>query len=112
MKFIVTKELGRLAKWLRILGFDTEYFTKDKLSSAVIIALRDERVILTRNSHFGEHRGLRIVNIKSDNLKDQIRQLIGELKIKPDSENMFLRCVICNEILIQIDKEKIKDKVS
>jgi len=40
MRFILTKELGRLAKWLRILGFDAEYFNQDNLSSLMVSALR------------------------------------------------------------------------
>ncbi len=111
MRFIVTKELGRLAKWLRILGFDAEYLRVDKVSTAVIIALRDGRIILTRNSRLGRHGGIKILNIKSDNLKHQIRQIMMELKIKPNIENMFLRCVICNKILKGVDKEQIKDSV-
>ncbi|MFZ5799944.1 MAG: Mut7-C RNAse domain-containing protein, partial [Candidatus Omnitrophota bacterium] len=49
MKFILTRELGRLARWLRILGFDTVYFRGCNRSSLVITALREGRIIVTRN---------------------------------------------------------------
>ncbi|MCX5714646.1 MAG: hypothetical protein NT033_07575 [Candidatus Omnitrophica bacterium] len=40
MKFVLTRELGRLARWLRILGFDAAYFDQDKISSLKTAALR------------------------------------------------------------------------
>jgi uncharacterized protein with PIN domain len=111
MKFLLTKELGRLAKWLRILGFDTEYFSQDNLSSLMIQALRDERVILTRNQRLARPTGVKITRIKAEKIKEQIAEVIKELHLQPDSETMFSRCIICNEELIEIEKEKIKDKV-
>lgn len=111
MKFILTKELGRLAKWLRILGFDTVYFNQDNLSSLIIQALRDERIILTRNQRLARPSGVKIVLIKAEKIKDQIAEILKELHIRPESEKMFSRCIICNEELVEIEKEKIKDKV-
>lgn len=50
MKFILTKELGRLSKWLRILGFDAEYFLEDRKSSLIIKALGEDRGDIERNA--------------------------------------------------------------
>lgn len=111
MKFLLTRELGRLAKWLRILGYDTAYFNQDNLSSLIIQALRDNRIILTRNHRLPQSRGVKILLIKAERIKQQIRELMEMLKLKPDSDNMFTRCIICNEELADIDKEKIKDQV-
>lgn len=111
MKFILTRELGRLAKWLRILGFDTTYFQQDKPGSLIIQALRDERIILTRNHHLPKARGLKIVIIQAETIKEQVAEVLNTLKIKPDSDKMFSRCIICNEELQLVNKEEIKDKV-
>ena len=81
MKFILTKELGRLAKWLRILGFDAEYFNQDNLSSLIIQALRDERIILTRNQRLPKHAGMKIILIKSEKIKEQMAEILKALKI-------------------------------
>ncbi|HIE36152.1 MAG TPA: hypothetical protein EYP89_02825 [Candidatus Omnitrophica bacterium] len=48
MKFILTKELGRLARWMRILGFDTIYFKSDNIGTLIVEALRENRIIITR----------------------------------------------------------------
>jgi len=111
MKFLITRELGRLAKWLRILGFDAEYFSEDNMSSLIIKALRDERIILTRNQRLPQARGLKIVLIKNEKMKKQVAEVLKTLEIKPDPQMMFSRCILCNAKLEDIAKEKVKDKV-
>ena len=111
MKFILTKELGRLAKWLRILGFDTLYFNQDNPGSLIVQALRDERIILTRNQHLPQARGVTIIHIRAETLKAQIPQIVQTLNIKLDSQRMFTRCILCNEPLVDIEKGQVKDKV-
>lgn len=111
MKFLLTQELGKLAKWLRILGFDAAYFNGDNFGSLIIDALRDERIILTRNQRLPQSRGVKIILMKSEKLKNQISEVLMTLKIKPDSDMMFTRCIICNEKLVDIPKEKVKGRV-
>ena len=111
MKLLLSKELGRLTKWLRILGFDAEYFNENNASSLLIQALRDERTILTRNQHLPQGRGIKIVLIKTEMLKAQLAEAVKALQITPDSGMMFTRCILCNVELTAVDKEKIKDKV-
>ena len=111
MKLILTKELGRLSKWLRILGFDTAYYNQDNLSSLIIQALRDERIILTRNQRLPQARGLKIVLIKNEKIKKQVEEVLKTLKIVLEPEMMFSRCILCNAQLTDIAKDKVKDKV-
>ena len=111
MKFILTKELGRLSKWLRILGFDTVYYNQDNLSSLIIQALRDERIILTRNQRLPQARGLKIVLIKNEKIKKQVAEILQTLKIVLEPEMMFSRCILCNTELVYITKDEVKDKV-
>jgi uncharacterized protein with PIN domain len=110
-KFILTRELGRLAKWLRILGFDTVYFKARNRSSLIIDALRENRIIVTRNHHINATPALRIINIQADRLDDQLKQLVRESGISLDKKQLFSRCTICNAELTFIDKEKVKEKV-
>jgi hypothetical protein len=111
MKFILTKELGRLAKWLRILGYDSKFYREDNLSTLVIIALREERLILTRNSRISRFPGPRIVKIHYDFVHKQIKQLMQQLKLEPRPKEMFTRCTICNIELREISKIRVKNKV-
>lgn len=111
MKILLTKELGRLAKWLRILGIDAVYFRQDNASSLIIEALRQERVIVTRNHRLQRPTGVRIIMIGSEKIKEQLAEVLKVLNIKPASDKMFSRCTVCNDELISIEKEKIRDKV-
>ena len=111
MKFILTKELGRLAKWLRILGFDAFYFNQDNLSSLIIQALREERIILTRNQRLVRPSGVRNVFIKAETIRRQIAEVLQALNIRPDPEMMFSRCILCNEELVGVGKETVRGKV-
>ncbi|MFH1201495.1 MAG: Mut7-C RNAse domain-containing protein [Candidatus Omnitrophota bacterium] len=110
-KFILTRELGRLAKWLRIIGYDTFYYQAGNPSTLIISALRQERIILTRNTRIGSHPGLKIIRINSDFVKEQLGQVLKDLNISPDKNLMFSRCIICNEELIKAQKNSIMDKV-
>jgi len=110
-KLLLTKELGRLAKWLRILGYDAEYARESNPASLIIQALRQERVILTRNHRLPASRGIKIITLKTQKLKEQLVETLRELKVDPQTDRMFSRCTICNKELVSIDKTKIKGKV-
>ena len=107
MKFILTRELGRLAKWLRILGFDAYYFKEDKPSSLIIEALRDDRVIVTRNQHLPEARGIKVILLKKEKIKEQVSEFLSDTGITYDPRRMFTRCIICNDELVPVDKPKV-----
>lgn len=109
MKFILTDELGRLCKWLRILGFDSR-IEKDR-RSLVIDSLKEERTILTRDSKMSRFTGIRVVKIESDFVEQQVAQLIKDLNLKIEKDRLFTRCVLCNECLEDTDRDSVKDRV-
>jgi uncharacterized protein with PIN domain len=111
MKFLLTRELGRLAKWLRILGFDSRYLGEVSSGSLIIEALREERVILTRNHRLPKSCGVKIIVLEAEKIKEQVQEALNVLKIQPESDKMFRRCILCNEELAETEKENIKDKV-
>ena len=96
---------------MRILGYDTSYFDSDRISSLIIAGLREGRIILTKNSRLSRHMGVRTVYIEDDFVKGQLRQVINELNLKPDEEDMFTRCVICNILLEGAKKQTVRGKV-
>jgi len=111
MKFLLTKELGRLAKWLRILGYDAEYCDNSNHSALIILALRDDRVILTRNQHLPRHTGIPIILVNAQELKQQLGEVVKTLKLEVNKDIIFTRCILCNTLLVPIDKVKVQDKV-
>jgi hypothetical protein len=111
MKFILSRELGRLAKWLRILGFDTAYFNQDNTAGLIIQALREERLIITRNHRLAGSSRIKTFLVKTERLKDQLSEILKGLKLDINGDMMFSRCIICNVELEHIDKEKARSKV-
>jgi len=109
MKFIVTDELGRLLRWLRILGFDT--VLEKNRAGLVIRSLREERIILTRDSKISRFTGIRTIKIDSDFVEEQLEQLIRKLNLKIDRNNIFSICILCNEALEPAGKNSVKGEV-
>jgi len=108
VKFILTKEVGRLCRWLRILGFDAEYFLENNLATLIIKALRENRVIVTRKKKIDD---LKVIRVYANDVKEQLREVLIQLELRPDEEKMFTRCVICNKTLEKVEKEEVKEKV-
>lgn len=114
MKFLATAELGRLCKWLRILGYDCEYCAtpvEESLTSLKIRSLQEDRVILTRNIRIGKRSGYKVVHVESDFVEDQIKGVLKDLNLKIEEDAMFTRCTLCNLMLERIDKKDAEGNV-
>ena len=106
MRFVVDAMFGTLAKWLRILGFDT-IFAKDMDDNEIMaLAERENRIIITRDKELAKRSGNSLF-LNSDVLEEQIKQV---LKRYPADENGTLtRCLLCNSILIPVEKAEVRD---
>ena len=114
MRFLATAELGRLCKWLRILGYDCEYCDRPgerNSSSLKIRSLQEDRVILTRNVRLGKRTGYKVVRVESDHVNEQLRQVLEELRLDVDEKAMFTRCILCNLPLESVARDETKGKV-
>lgn len=110
-KFIVDYMCGRLAKWLRMLGYDTVYLNKNLKQKILLKSLQEQRIVITRNTKLSPKKAYKLIFIKYDKVFDQIKQVFEELKLRPTEENFFHRCSLCNSLLVEIEKEKIKEVV-
>jgi uncharacterized protein with PIN domain len=115
MKFIVDHNVGKLVKWLRMLGYDTEFFTGDDDWRMVITALRQDRILLTKDSgimKMGVVSGgkVRAVFIESDNAEEQIRQVSSTVDLDFHT-GLFTRCMECNSLLERRSIDEVKDRV-
>lgn len=106
MKFIADEMLGKLAKWLRIFGYDTLYLQHIKDSALLRLSITERRVLLTRDTLLIKRRGVKnFLFISYDHTFDQIKQVVSELGL-PYPDNPFSRCIICNAPVIPYSKEE------
>jgi uncharacterized protein with PIN domain len=111
MKFLVDRMLGKLAKWLRMLGYDTLYYQGEDLHQLIHLARQEGRVILTRNTKLIPKRQEdRILRVREDDPTLQLRDLILKGYISLD-EKLFSRCLLCNTLLDEIQKGEVEGKV-
>jgi hypothetical protein len=112
MKFICDDMLGKLARLLRALGFDTFYQKEIPDHQLLRQALEEDRVVVTRDRKLVQVKTVpKYVLIWSDQPVAQLEELLQKLSVSLDQENVFSRCLECNTILKRVEKEKVKDKV-
>jgi len=107
-RFIADSMLGRLARWLRILGYDTAYENVITDEALVERAVREQRWLLTRDRRLAIRKLIRDRHtlIMSDVVEGQLRQLHRDLKIDLDmTHQRDYRCAGCNVVLISISPE-------
>jgi len=112
MKFVVDCMLGKLAKWLKILGFDALFFSKIEDDALLDIAADENRVLLTRDTGLIEKsKRIKLLFIESENWRTQVEQVLDEFDlwrdVKPNS-----RCIECNVRIKDLPREKAKNLVT
>jgi uncharacterized protein len=109
--FAAEKTLGKLAKWLRLLGFDTLY--KPAISTEHFIAvLENDRIFLTRTQRIKKQLAARkFIFVKSDHLEQQLSQVLRELDLKTPDMRPFSRCLQCNVQIIAAQKDLLWGRV-
>jgi uncharacterized protein with PIN domain len=107
--------VGKLFKLLRLLGFDTVFFTGQDDSQMVDLAVSENRIILTRDTHIPEMKIVsngkaKAILIRDDNVDSQIQQVIEDLKLK-EKARPFSLCLECNLPLERRTWQQVKDRV-
>lgn len=102
--------LGRLARWLRIIGQDVTYGPHLSGYGLVREARREGRLILTRDRGIGKRNPPDYLLIQSDRFREQLRQVVEACGLDPWKE-AFSRCVECNARLEPISKSAIQERV-
>ncbi|MGD8342957.1 MAG: Mut7-C RNAse domain-containing protein [Desulfobacterales bacterium] len=109
--FAAERTLGRLTKWLRLLGFDTLY-ESDLADKKFIDTLENDRILLTRTRRIRiQFASRRMIFVESDHLEQQLEQIFRELGLKADQTKPFSRCLQCNVRIVAVSKDRLRGRI-
>ncbi len=114
-KFIADNNVGKLARWLRLVGYDTVLLKQKDDAQMIKLALDLNRVILTKDAQFMRRRlvtsgALKTLHIEQDDPEVQIQEVAESLSLDYDFKP-FSRCLECNQALVARDKKDVKDLI-
>ena len=102
--------LGRLVKWLRIIGQDVIYGPHLTGYGLIRAARAENRLILTRDRGLKHKQPPPFLFIESDHYRDQLRQVVGQCGLRL-GDGLFVRCIECNTLLQSRPKEALEKVV-
>jgi len=110
-RFLADRMLGRLARWLRILGYDTAYLPQLSPVGVMREGRRQGRLILTRDTRLLRRKDAPpLLFVHSDHFREQLFQVIDTLHLDP-TRALFSRCVECNRVLQEAAKDEVREQV-
>ena len=112
--FLVDGNVGRLAKWLRAMGYDARFMPERDDNNLVRTALQEDRILLTRDSLLMRRKlvttgVLQALLIRDDDYLVQLRQVVEALGL--DTSGEFTRCMECNQPLKEIPRDAVRERV-
>ncbi|SMH72142.1 Mut7-C RNAse domain-containing protein [Candidatus Nitrosotalea okcheonensis] len=113
--FVVDSMLGNLAKKLRILGYDSKYFSSIEDDKLILIAKNEKRIILTKDEQLtkkAEKQEIEFILIRGNDESEQIMQIDAKVNFGifvADTNNS--RCILCNGNLQSVEKYRIIGKI-
>src|SRR3989338_8207156 len=110
-KFLVDTMLGRLAQWLRILGFDAKLLAVSQRKRMLEQSFLERRILITQEAKLYNAHAYKLVILREQHWWDQLARVWKTLALGPvSSDQIFSRCTGCNQETKKIPKSKIDPK--
>lgn len=114
MRFITDGMLGKLTRWLRILGHDVHYYKSRDDKELVEMAKSEKRVLLTRDHklyHQALTQRIEAVLVEARDRAEKLADLAKQFNIKLEVDLSVSRCPKCNTPIKAVSKEAVLNKI-
>jgi len=111
-KFITDATLGKLAKWLRLLGYNTIVYPKEAGREMLRLAQAEKRIVLTRRADMAQRQFSGSLHLLTQiDTAAQLREVIDKCSLNIVKEKMFAICLICNKTLNPVARDQARHMV-
>ncbi|RLI00256.1 hypothetical protein DRO28_00255 [Candidatus Bathyarchaeota archaeon] len=113
-KFVVDGMLGKLARWLRILGYDVKYYRSMDDDYLIEIAEKENRILLTRDNALYRKsiaKNVDAIFLEEGSRIKNLAKLSKALGIALEVDTTISRCPKCNSRIEPVAKNAVKGKV-
>lgn len=106
-RFILDCHLGRLARYLRMLGFDSLFYGHCADERLLEISLQQQRILLTRDLELLKRKALtHAYYVRATRPEKQIMEVVARLQLQ-HCFTPFTRCTVCNGLLERVNKQQV-----
>jgi uncharacterized protein len=102
-RFVVDSMLGKLAKWLRVMGFDTRY-ERLRSQDQIDTHIRDGTLPITRNQRWCGRRG--VLCLRANDPMAQLIEAVASIPVKVEEVRPLRRCIRCNQLLEGLSRDR------
>jgi uncharacterized protein with PIN domain len=111
VRFVLDTHLGRLAGYLRMLGFNTIYRNDFDDEHLAQIGSEQNRILLTRDRGLLKRSSVTYGYwVRNTNPKDRLIEIMRRYNLF-DSVSPFLRCIRCNALLAEVAAMDVRDRL-
>ena len=114
MKFIADGMLGKLTRWLRMLGHNVKYSNKLDDAQLITIAKKEQRILLTRDLELYQQataKGVNAFYLEGKTEAEKLAHIAKRFNIKLEIDMATSRCTKCNTRVKPISKENVADRI-
>lgn len=110
-RFVLDAMLGRLAHWLRAMGYDTLYLGPAADDRLLAVARAEQRVLVTRDGALARLAGPLGYRLRAERVEEQLVELVQGLGLAPPEDAWLSRCLECNAVLEPRRPEAVREAV-
>ncbi|MEJ2241923.1 MAG: Mut7-C RNAse domain-containing protein [Candidatus Bathyarchaeota archaeon] len=114
LKFITDGMLGKLSRWLRIIGHDVQYYKSVSDENLIEWAISRNRILLTKDQRLVQQamkRGVKAFFVEGTEIVTKLSSVILHFNLTLEIDFTISRCPKCNGRLIMVSKDSIREKI-